>query len=181
MSFPVRRPVHTLGHAKRFESAVSRAVAVALHAYWGEPAELPRDLRRRYEVERKYRLGCLNRGCVPDDGDWEIREIRSGQWERRTKRNDRNIRRDQAKLAQWKRDGYSFDAEHRLVAPPSPSSRATARPREHRARRRTTTRATRAGASRDGPGEPEPEPPDDLAVMPPAEFRRQLRALGVSP
>jgi hypothetical protein len=33
------------------------------------------------------------------------------------KRNERSMLRSRARLAQLKRDGYSFDAEHRLVAP----------------------------------------------------------------
>ena len=56
------------------------------------------------------------------------------------------MRGNQAKLARWKREGYSFDAEHRLVAPAlaridAPERRENAaRPRE----RRPATRRARA-------------------------------------
>jgi hypothetical protein len=87
--------------------------------YWNAQGTLTAAQKRRREFERELRTNCAAQGCgVPAANDPIIAQIRSGEWERRQKRIGRQMRRDQAKLAQWKREGYSFDAEHRLVAPP---------------------------------------------------------------
>jgi hypothetical protein len=154
--------------------ALARSLAEC-EAYWrGVPFFAER--RRRYETERKYRLECAERGYEPTPDDWVITDIRSGEWERRRKRSMQNLLHDRARLTRLKREGYSFDAEHRLVAPaltrievPEPRE-SGARPRERRAATpRSGSRASRS----------DPDEPGDLEVIPPTRFRSELwRALG---
>jgi hypothetical protein len=112
-------------------------------------------LRRRYEAERELRLSLNAKGELP--ATWIVEAIRSGEWERRQKRNMQALLHDRAKLSRWKRAGYTFDEQHRLVAPALtrihvPERReSVSRPRERRA-----GRAGRAGASRPSSGSSEP-------------------------
>ena len=153
---------------------MAREVDAALRAYWGDPAKLSRVMRRRYELERKYRLECAERGYEPTPDDWVVAEMRSGEWERRTSRNMQNLLRDRAKLAKWKREGYWFDEERRLQPPPAIVPVAAhhenvARPRERRARRASSSSAGSSGSS-----DSESEPP--LRVIPRSAFRAELEA-----
>jgi hypothetical protein len=133
-------------------------------AYWNAQGPLSAPQRRWRKFERELRINCAAKGCgVPAADDPTIAEIRCGIWERQQRENMRRLLRDRAKLALWKREGYSFDADHRLVAPAltrvqAPERREpVARPRERRAGRASTS-------SRDDPS-PEPDPP--LTVIPP--------------
>jgi hypothetical protein len=139
-------------------------------AYWDALGPLTTAQKRWRMSERVMRVELALAGDLP--ADWLIPMIRSGKWEKRQQRNMQNLLRDRARLAMWKREGYSFDEEHRLVAPAR--REPVARPRERRARRRTTARRTRAGASRDGPGESDLDPP--LEVLPLSRFRRDVDA-----
>jgi hypothetical protein len=109
---------------------------------------------RRSRFEAELRAALAARGEQP--AEWLITEIRSGVWERRQRRNMRNLLLNRAKLAQWKRDGYSFDEKHRLVAPHvSDVKKRRERPRESRPR--PSRRSRSSGSS--GADPPEPEPP----------------------
>jgi hypothetical protein len=143
-------------------------------AYWNAQGPLNAGQRRWRYFERELRINCAAKGCeVPDAGDRSIAEIRCGKWEQRQRESMHNLSRDRARLARWKREGYSFDEEHRLVAPALSRSKAperrenAARPRERRpaTRRRTTSRA--------GPDEPSPE------SDPPIKVWRGLAAVSV--
>jgi hypothetical protein len=130
----------------------------------------------RRELEQRLDAELADEGGL---ADWLRAEIRSGEWERRQRRNYQNILPDRARLAQLKREGYTFDSERRLVAPAltrihvAERRENAARPRERRVRRSSAT------GSR---GDPDPEPEPPLRVIPLAAFRRELRrALGVSP
>jgi hypothetical protein len=145
------------------------AQSLADHAaYWDVLGPLTPAQRRWRDFERELRTNMAAQGRqVPAANDPIIAEIRSGAWESRQRRNMQNLLRNRARLAQWKREGYSFDAEHRLVAPAltrirKPVVRAPERPREQKARTRSTS------SSRDGPSEPSDEPP---LVVPLRGFR----------
>jgi hypothetical protein len=83
---------------------VLRAETLAqLDAYWvGVPFFAAQ--RRRYELELKVRVEFAARGDKP--APWVIEEIRSGEWERRTKRNMQNLLRHRARLASLKQAGW---------------------------------------------------------------------------
>jgi hypothetical protein len=147
---------------------VAAASLAECDACWNALGTLTKAQRRWRERERELRINVAAQGGqVPEAGDPIIEEIRSGRWEKRQRKNMRNLRRDRAKLAMWKREGYSFDAEHRLVASPeihAPARRESAtRPREHRSRSRTRP----ARGSSDDP---------DLEEPPPAAFVRGFTA-----
>jgi len=126
------------------------------------------------DAERKLWAWCDANGEQPNPKI--IAKMRSGDWQARQRQNLQKLRQTQTRLALLRRDGYTFDREHRLVAPaltrihaPAPLDNVS-RPRERRPRRSSTS-------SRGSP-DSEPEPP--LRVIPPAEFRRLLRALGAA-
>ena len=151
---------------------VVERIDAELRASWGDPEALSPAFRRRYEIERGVRFGL--KGDEP--ALWVLRDIRSGEWERRTKRNMRNLLRDKAKLARWKRDGYWFDAERRLRAPVHVENAPRRSATTSRARpqgRRATARAAAASGD-DGPLPPADDEPPGLAVTPIAVFRREL-------
>jgi hypothetical protein len=108
------------------------------------------------EFEAELRANLAAKGEEP--AEWLVDEIRSGAWKQRQRQNMRNLQRNQVRLVRLKREGYTFDAEHRLVAPAltridAPLRRDVARPRERRPRNRSTRQAR--APSRD-PDEPEP-------------------------
>jgi hypothetical protein len=133
-----------------------------LRAHWGDRDKLSPSLRRRYDAERELRLDLAKKGQKP--APWIVEEIRAGAWFVRQRGILLNIRRTRGRLARLKRDGYSFDAEHRLVAPaltrtrPPDRSRAQARPREHRPARRASA------SSRDGPSRSDDDDPHNLGA-----------------
>jgi hypothetical protein len=138
-------------------------VDAVLRAFWGEPDELPPDRRRWYEQEHRLRISLAEKGEEP--ATWIILMIRTGAWEARQRQNRLNMRVNRGRLARLRREGYTFDAEHRLVAPclagVQPSGSRTvdqARPREHRAKRATV-------AARDGPSRSEDDDPPDLSAL----------------
>jgi hypothetical protein len=116
-------------------------------------------------------------GLLP--ADWLVADIRSGAKESRDRQSRRNMLRNLAKLAHWKREGYSFDAERRLVAP-APARIHVAPQRDYpgnrpRERRPATRRRARAPTGDD----PSPESDPPLRVISHATFARVLRhALG---
>jgi hypothetical protein len=103
------------------------------------------------------RIDEFRRSLGEEPAEWLKEDIRSGERDRRVAQNLANLRHSVQRLEQLKREGYSFDAEHRLVAPPKPiiprcAESRSGRPRERRARRSASS------GSRDDP-DPEPEPP----------------------
>lgn len=152
--------------------AVLARSLVDCEAYWNALGTLTKAEERRREHECEVRTICAAQGCdVPAPDDPMIADIRSGKKERRDKRSMQALLRDQAKLAKWKREGYSFDAEHRLVTPPrihAPERRETGEKRPA-TRRRTGARAS--------PEEPSPESDPPLRVIPPSAFRAEVSRL----
>jgi len=102
------------------------------------------------------RIDEFRQGCGAEPQEWLKEAIRSGEWDRRQAENLRNMRRSVQRLAQLKREGYSFDAEHRLVAPPNPIIPRCAASRSERPRER---RARRSSSGSRGDPDPESEPP----------------------
>jgi DNA-directed RNA polymerase subunit RPC12/RpoP len=139
------------------------AECVAEHAdYWSALGTLTRAQKRWSAFELELRKNMAAKGEKPVEG--LVGEIRSGRWEQRQQRNMRNLLRDRARLAMWKREGYTFDAEHRLVAPVA----FTGRRGVSREQRPQTHRGGRTGnASRDNPrlgdDDPSPRRPKPLA------------------
>jgi hypothetical protein len=78
-----------------------------------ERAAERRASKSRRELEQRLDAELADEGGL---ADWLRAEIRSGEWERRQRRNYQNILRARARLAQLKREGYTFDSERRLVA-----------------------------------------------------------------
>jgi hypothetical protein len=153
---------------------VAAASLAELDEFWGDPATLSRSQRRWREFERELRANLAAQGGqVPEAGDPTIEEIRSGAWEKRHRQNMQNLLRDRAKLAQWRREGYTFDSEHGLVAPPRIHVREpVARPRERRA-------PTRRSAPSRGSPDDDPEPGRaglPLEVRSLSRFRRDVDA-----
>src|SRR6478672_12033027 len=83
-------------------------------AYWDARGPLTAALERRKAWEYKVRCEFAARGLKPLP--WVADEIRSGKAERIRNRSLRNLVRNRAILARLRRQGYTFDAEHRLVA-----------------------------------------------------------------
>jgi hypothetical protein len=153
------------------EPATAERVAVeslAEHAaYWSSLGELTPAQKRWSASELEWRKNMAAKGDKPVE--WLIGEIRSGRRERQQQRNMRNLLRDRARLAMWKREGYTFDAEHRLVSPVARSF--TGRRGVSREQRPQTHRDGRSGGtSRDNPrlgdDEPSPRRPEPLARLP---------------
>jgi hypothetical protein len=144
--------------------------------YWNAQGALSAAQKRSREKEREFRTACAAQGIPPNPSI--IAKIRSGEFERQAKQAKQRNQEHLDYLARLRREGYSFDAEHRLVAPAltrihAPERRENvARPRE----RRPTARQRARAPSGDDPS-PESDPP--LRVIPLATFRRVLRhALG---
>lgn len=112
------------------------------------------------EAERELRAGCTTRGEEPNPRIIEM--MRSGEWERRARRNMQKLLRDRARLIGLRHEGYTLDSDA------LERRENTARPRERKARRASTS--SRAS-------------PDDsdlpLDVIAPEAFRAAVeRALG---
>ena len=138
-------------------------------AYWLALGTLTAAQKRWREHEREWRTNLAAQGLLP--AEWLVADIRSGAKERRDRQSMQNLLRDRARLASLKQAGYSFDAEHRLVAPALtrihvPALRPGERPRERRSSTRSSGRPSR------GDPDPEPEPP-------PVEVWRGVRAASV--
>jgi hypothetical protein len=97
------------------------------------------------------------RRLLPDGEEpaqWRQAAIQSGAREQQQAVNRQNTRLNRARLWRLKLEGYTFDSERRLVAPPKPivsqscAETRSARPRERRARRSSTSAR----------GDPDPEP-----------------------
>jgi hypothetical protein len=130
-------------------------------AYWDEQGPLTAEGERRKRLEEEWRRNLVAAGSTPAEmmpASWLIRDIRSGKYERDYNRWERNLWRNQVRRAMWRRQGYTFDAEHRLVAPPGRQPRVPTRPvtvaARPRERARGRSRVTRAGPSDDS--EPPP-------------------------
>jgi hypothetical protein len=97
------------------------------------------------EFEAELRSNLAAQGEEP--ADWLIAEIRSGRWKQRQRQNMQNLLRNQVRLVRLKREGYTFDSKHRLVAPAltrihAPLRRESGgRPRGRRVRRSARTGA----------------------------------------
>jgi hypothetical protein len=134
------------------------AESLAEHAaYWNSLGALTPAQKRWKAHElawRKNLAAAAQTRAEAMPATWLIASIRSGEKERRDQRSMQNLLRDRARLAQWRREGYSFDSEHRLVAPQRPTGgRPRHEGRESRpSRRRSGTRASPSGDE----GEPPP-------------------------
>lgn len=139
-------------------------------AYWDAQGALSVEQERWREDERELRTNLAGKGLLPNPS--VIAKIRSGEAERSSIEARRNMLRNQARLASLKQAGYSFDAEHRLVAP--------ALTRIHTPARRVSCERRPAGRSRArAPSGDDPSPSPDLEVRSYARFRRDVRrALG---
>jgi hypothetical protein len=144
-------------------------------AYWDSQNPLTRAQMRWKAFEESFRRNLVAQAETRADvmpNPRIVDEVRSGQWEQRQRRNLENMLRSRARLAQLRRDGYTFDAEHRLVAPRALPRPATRR-RECRPQRlgsvARSTRSTRGSPARE-PDEPEPAP----RGLTPAELDRFL-------
>jgi hypothetical protein len=140
------------------ESSSPYAESLAEHAdYWSGLGTLTPAQRRWSAFELELREELAAKGEKP--AEWLIAEIRTGQWERCQRRSMRNMLRSQAKLAMWRREGYTFDAEHRLLAPVASSfteRRGTSREQRPQSRpaRRSGAASSRGDPSRDDPDRP---------------------------
>jgi hypothetical protein len=150
---------------------VSRALilaeSLAEHAaYWDALGELTAAQKRWRAHELEWRQNMAAKGDKPTA--WLVVDIRSGRKEQRDQRSQLNALRSQARLAQLQRQGYSFDEEHRLVAPPITAATITYSRGASR-QQRPQSRRVACGSSRDGPRRPEDSdrplarPRDDLA------------------
>jgi hypothetical protein len=141
-----------------------------------QDGELSTAQKRWKEHELEWRMNLAKQGQMP--AVWLIADIRSGKKEQRDRANMENFLRNQAKLAKWRREGYSFDAEHRLVAPQAPRIHIPRRleDRVPRGRRGHGPRRTPARPS-DDPDEPEVEPA--LRVISPEAFASLLDEAGL--
>jgi hypothetical protein len=106
-------------------------------------------------AERELRAWCEARGEEPNPAI--ISEMRSGEWERRQKRNMREFRRSVARWNTWRR-------EQRREPVTQVTSHAP-KPRERRSRSRSSSRTSR--------GDPDSDLP--LNVIPLRAFRRETR------
>jgi hypothetical protein len=166
-----------------------------LETHWGRGPFFAAQ-RRRYEHEREYRRDCAERGYQPTADDWVIAEMRSGEWERRTKRSREALGRDKLRLAQRK---YPFDKP----PPPHPGAtielgdgtpasvvaafrRQASRARVHVPEPRepvapATRSRERRGRRATAPTRGSPDDPHHLAVIPLSAFHAELeRALGAA-
>lgn len=156
---------------------VARSLADC-EAYWNAQGTLTAAQKRWHEHEREWRTNLAAQGLLP--AEWLVADIRSGAKERRDRQSMQNLLRDRARLASLKQAGYSFDEDHRLVAPALTRIHAPAR-RENvnAARPREGRPATRQRARTPTSDDPSPSP--DLEVRSYARFRRDLRhALGAA-
>jgi hypothetical protein len=129
-------------------------------AYWSSLGELTPAQKRWQAVEEKLRKNLAAQATMRTDAmpaAWQLKEIRSGRWEQRQRQNMQNLLRNRARLWRLRRDGYSFDAEHRLVAPRA-LPRPSVRPRERRPQSRVARRAVAHSPPRRDDDE-DPEPP----------------------
>jgi hypothetical protein len=151
--------------------AAAVADTLAEHeAFWSVRGPLTEAQERWCAFELELRRNMAANGETP--AEWLIAEIRSGRWEARQRQNRENMIHHLARLARLRREGYSFDAEHRLVAPSRPRNwRDGSRERRPAGRRARVTRRARAPARE--PDDPEPEP---LVAIPPARFWADVAA-----
>jgi hypothetical protein len=153
---------------------VEAALAQSLgdcNAHWDEQGELTAEQKRRKFEEETFRRGlAVNAKTAERDlglsaeaavlaakpVEWAIELIRSGESERLRVEGRRNYLMNRAKLARWRREGYTFDAEHRMVAPSTARiSHRGERERRPATARRSSTR-TRSGSSGDPPQDADP-------------------------
>jgi hypothetical protein len=152
---------------------LAKSVA-ACDAYWKPLEPLTQKQERRKAIELQCRKGFVKIGETPTAR--VVEEIRSGEYERQVAESRKNLLKNRAKLLRWRREGYTFDAQHRLVAPPQPpavTSSATPRPREHRP----------AGSSQRARAPDDPDPESDppkrgrgrpgFPTAPPIQERRE--------
>jgi hypothetical protein len=133
------------------------------NAYWDACGELTADQERWKAVEHEYLRGFIALGQKPTDQC--LKDFRNGKHERDAAVSRKNFLMNRAKLARWRREGFTFDSERRLVAPPAP--RMAGRPtRQTRATRTTTIsrngstrRTTPSGRSPDDPSPGDGDPP----------------------
>jgi len=142
-----------------FEPDVALAESLAEHAnYWNQRGGLTAAQKRWSAFELELRTNL--KGEKP--AEWLLGEIRSGRWEKQQHQNMLNAVRNRVKLVQWKREGYTFDAEHRLVAPARASlvtqQRGVSREQRPQGRRGTSTASRATSPGRESDDDPEPPP-----------------------
>jgi hypothetical protein len=116
------------------------------------------------------RVRAANLGYDPDSCDWVnwvlMESLPTRQ--RREARMRRNMLHVEGRLSRLRREGYSFDEQHRLVAPVRPpAARVIATGRTPRSRRTRRGSASRDGPSSSSDGEPPggDEPPLRLSFV----------------
>jgi hypothetical protein len=102
--------------AERLAAGVLARSLAEHEAYWNALGTLSRAQLRWRDFERKLRINLAARGLPPpESGDPIIEEIRSGQWERRQRRNMEALLRDRAKLAKGRREGRLPERKQRTA------------------------------------------------------------------
>jgi hypothetical protein len=153
--------------------------SLAEHAtYWNavkaaQGGRLTAAQERWKQHELEWRVNLARKEQKP--ADWLVADIRCGNKERRDRANMEELQRSRARLAMWRREGYSFDAEHRLVAPQAPRIHMPRRFEDRAPRGRRPGSRVRARAPGREPDEPEPA----LTVVPLAQFLADLEAAGL--
>jgi hypothetical protein len=146
-----------------------KASLAAFSAYWAAQGPQTAEGKRRKLEEEKLRRQLVASAKIATDAmpaGWLIEQIRSGESERLRAEGRRNYLMNRAKLARLRREGYAFDAQHRLVAPRTPAvSHRGEREQRPSATRRSSTRA-RSGSRGDPP--PQGSDPSGGLSRPPA-------------
>jgi hypothetical protein len=142
------------------------AESLAEHsAYWGSHGKLRPEQERWKAFELEMRENYAAKGEKPTDRI--ISEIRSGRWEKQQQRSMAELKRQRARLAWLRHEGYTFDADHRLVAPQVATAldtsqcRGSSRERRPQVRRVARSSASRGSSARDD--DPEPLAPRSCA------------------
>ena len=146
----------------------------AVSAYW-DARPLTAEGKRRKLEEEKVRRHLVANANIAADGmpaGWLIEQIRSGESERLRAEGRRNYLMNRAKMARLRREGYTFDTEHRLVAPRTPtvSHRGERERRPAAGARRSSTR-THSGSRGDPPQDS--DPPSGLSRPPAGDAVRR--------
>ena len=154
-----------------------------LSAYWDAQGHLTAEQKRRQLEEEKWRRQLAAKAESAAEAmpaGRLIEQVRSGESERLRAEGRRNYLMNRAKLARWRREGYTFDAQHRLVAPRTPAaSHRGEREQRPSATRRSSTRS-RSGSRGDPPQDADPPPVQPQPAADVAASRRRVPTRRVS-
>jgi len=132
----------------------------AVSAYWDAQGPLTAEGKRRKLEEEKVRRHLVANAKIAADGmpaGWLIEQIRSGESERLRAEGRRNYLMNRAKMARLRREGYTFDVEHRLIAPRTPTvSHHGERERRPAVSGRRSSTRTHSGSRGDPPQDSDP-------------------------